>query len=275
MSSETINNISQYLGLFDKRMELRGKLYRGQSKRAKDPEYRIISSVGRVKKAGKVEFDEFVKDEKKSHDIFLNQVVANIQVVPRNSWEILALAQHHGLPTRFLDWTRNPLVALYFAVRNAKYDSEESAVYILTKDTIDYENYVINCQSMAKKSMEEFIEKKRGARNRLHEEEIRYLVNRFEISPFEITENIIYDPPHVSPRIRAQDGVLLACHQPTEEIPETDYIEILVQKGERENIRQELEVYGIFDKQLFPDLDGLARWLRYKIFECQNIGDYR
>lgn len=245
------------------------KLYfRGQSKLASTPEYKLVPSVGRIEPLKNMPFDEFIRVERLAHDIFKKQTIASTNPVPRNSWEILALAQHHGLPTRFMDWTANPLVGLYFAVRNSKHDTEESAVYILVKETISFEKLMSKVHADSKKSMEESLQKTRGKTNKIQEKHIKALLASEEISPFEITENVIYDPPHVSPRIRAQDGILLAFHQPIAELPDTDFIEIKIDAASRLQIRKELEQYGVFDKQLFPDLDGLAKWLKFKVYNA-------
>lgn len=244
-------------------------IYRGQGKPASDTKYALIPSVGRPEFAKDMDFADFVKLERRAHDIFRKQTVANVNPLPRNSWEVLALAQHHGLPTRFMDWTTNPLVALYFAVRNPEHDTvdSKSAIYVLTQTTLSYEELVDNTRADSRKQMEESLESKRGKTNKIQERHIKVLLHAEEISPFEISENVIYDPPHVSPRIRAQDGLLLAFQNPVKPLPETHYSELLIPGNRRDKIRRELEQYGVFDKQLFPDLDGLAKWLKFKVFD--------
>ncbi len=260
-----------------KRERAKKWIYRGQSMLASDPDYRLIPSVARSKNIQSLPYQELVKLEIRAHDIFRKQTIANTSPLPRGAWEVLALAQHHSLPTRFMDWTSNPLVALYFAVRNPEHDKKvdgkynQSAIYVLTQPTLTFEDLMERTRGESRTAMDSSIEIKRGKRNQIQERHMKVLLRTEEVLPFEIEEDIIYDPPHVSPRIRAQDGLLLAFSNPLQELPATNYIELRIPGKHRDKIRRELESYGVFDKQLFPDLDGLAKWLKFKVFDSFEI----
>lgn len=296
--------------------EVKRRLYfRGQSKRATGG-YSLTPSVARYPHLGNLVPQDLEQKECEVLETFSNHLLSYVRHRPLTPWEELAIAQHHGLPTRFMDWTTNPLVALYFAVRHTGGRSEDSAVYVLISNPkryadarraprgqikpvgdsttqlsnpreVDlvkiyeaaklgvpleaadendpYSDYGMD-DSQAGEAGEDSTPQATSSKGVAAPQEREDLP-----SPFQITENIIYDPPHVSLRIRAQDGVLLACWQPMKPLDEKDYLEIVIKHSAHEDIRRRLDQYGVFDKQLFPDLDGIAKWLKYRAYEIDGM----
>jgi hypothetical protein len=153
--------------------------------------------------------------------------------VPADKWEWLALAQHHGLPTRLLDWTTNPLAALYFAVEEPKRGKGKYNAVV----------WAFRCA-------------------RAHAES--------DSDPLSITEIVFFKPAHVSPRIAGQYGHFTAhpLRGDSLELPETsrsaDLIKIVVPDAERARFRRELDRLGINRASMFPDLDGIARQISWR-----------
>jgi len=301
-----IDSFEEYLKTV--RNELpKGRIYfRGQSTRITEPGYKLKPSIGRHEKFKVKKLFDRDQIEREVLDTFTNHLLSHVQHLPRNEWEALAIAQHHGLPTRFMDWSTNPLVALYFATRRSQFrstttkeddtikrESLDSAVYVLTSEPVRYSELerpkektvtpvgdTITARLLQNSGYRDFgIEDEEGdtaddpeiASTDDEEESSGSALDKLTVtSPFAITENVIYDPPHVSPRIRAQDGVLMACHQPTMELEEKDFLEIVIKHEAHDDIRRRLDQYGVFDKQLFPDLDGIAKWLKYRVFDIDG-----
>lgn len=284
-----------------------GRIYfRGQSKCISDG-YQLIPSIGRYTYLNDLGLYERDRIEREVLDVFGNHLVTHVRHLPRNDWESLAIAQHHGLPTRFMDWTTNPLVALYFASRQTKKDDDgnsmNSAVYVLISEPTRFSDLARPADTAIKPTRDlatvpaslpegeagcttmvspldgydafgvpddEEADSSESSDDELPDTDNDQEAPRPVVAPFEIKQNVIYDPPHVSPRIRAQDGVLLACHNPMSPLDENDWLEIIIKHEAHDDIRHRLDQYGVFDKQLFPDLDGIAKWLKYRVFESQG-----
>ena len=291
-----IENFDEYLNTIHKELGANGEqkrrlYFRGQSKRVHEG-YSLKPSIARYDHLGTLPLAALEQLEYEVLETFSNHLLTYVQHRPMTPWEELAIAQHHGLPTRFMDWTTNPLVALYFAVRNTNGRSGDSAVFVLISNPKRYADLkrgqAVQVKPVAdaatvpatgedKDAYEDFGVAQEAEPTLITASEIAETddisadVGPLELpTPFKITENIIYDPPHVSPRIRAQDGVLLACWQPMRELEEKDYLEIVIKQGAHDEIRRRLDQYGVFDKQLFPDLDGIAKWLKYRAFEING-----
>jgi len=201
-------------------------IYRGVT----DKKYQLIPKIGRIPmRVGHTRKVE----EGRMFRRFVERAIPYLDFMPRNDWEWLATAQHYGLPTRLLDWTRNPLVALYFAVEHKTH--KDSAVYVL-------KGYQVLSTEM-------------------HE------------NPFEYSKVGKFVPHRINPRISAQIGVFTIHPELEEPLLSDDIDKLIIANEMRNDLKKVLDMYGINRATLFPDLDGLTQhiaWQRTAIYFSVN-----
>jgi len=170
------------------------------------------------------------------------------------NWKQLALAQHYGLPTRFLDWTTNPLVALYFALEKepSKCKHEENCIYCDT-EKFHYAGvvYVTKKETASIESLA-----RRNSRPPVYEGEKHDGIDDTQ------GDICFIRPPEIDNRIVAQASFFSIRKNPREPIEPEGMI--LVEKAYRDAILIELNAMGINKKTLFPGLEGLTSQIRWE-----------
>lgn len=156
---------------------------------------------------------------------------------PGNSWDWLALAQHHGMATRLLDWTENSLIALWFSMA--------------TKDEMGVEYSVVWGFKVPKEDIVNSTEDK---------------------DPFKGGMTKVFKPNHITKRISAQFG-WFTIHKfnsekkfvPFEE--NSQYSErlfkIKIDSKCFADCKRRLHNFGINSASMYPDIDGLAKHVEW------------
>ncbi len=184
---------------------------------------------------------------------------ARRDAVPVDSeWDWLALAKHHRLPTRVLDWSYSPYVALHFATEDVASFDRDGAVW-----AVDYVRAHDDLPSPLRDVLEE--EGSNVFTAEMLSRVARGLVDLDGLGddPF----LLFFEPPSLDDRIVNQHALFSLISSPTAQLDDwldsrPDLSRKLVIPAELKwEVRDKLDQANVTERVLFPGLDGLTRWL--------------
>ena len=207
-------------------------VFRGQSKH-----WPLLPSISRDNQLTKL-----LSVEKELLCAFKNEGKKSLHLIPKTDWDWMVVGQHHGLPTRILDWSYNPYVALWFALNKFDQDDFKPEVWALTPTN------------------EDIIETLATSR------------------PFQGNRTKLFNTDFKIPRIKEQEGCFVLFKYTENSSQGFVPLERDIRLRKRikrirlasyaaPKILNDIENIGFKKSKLFPDIDEIIRSIKERIFK--------
>lgn len=167
-------------------------------------------------------------------------------ILKKEKYSRIAYAQHHGLPTRLLDFTEAHLLSLFFSVEEYDYLDKPSVVYVV--DTSQYHDNIINnrvafLDFSTKENSEHYMQQYEG-------------------------EALFIKLEDSNERIHFQKGYFLLCQEHYQrnigDLRKNNCYAFLIRPENKKQIFDELFSIGINFESIYPDIDNLVRNIKYR-----------
>lgn len=223
--AETIESLADLLAFIGEHVsEFDDILFRGQTQ-----DWELLPKLARLRFRGDVSIAEA---EAKMLSTMQSRSIPFLDHPPTSTWDWLSIAQHNGMATRLLDWTTNPLIALWFAVEKPANGDEDGVVWIFTPDGKDH------------------------------------VPDAERADPFKSDRTRVYRPKHINRRIVAQNGWFTVHYLsskgrfiPFEKISryKNSLMKLRIPAKSFPDLRFELDRCGINTATVYSDLVGVCR----------------
>ena len=221
-TTHPVKKISDYIQYISYELSEKEWIFRGNE----DSRFSLKPSVARIEpQAGTIQSTEAK---------MLTEFQKRYLKSPTDNWGLLALVQHYGLPTRLLDWTQNPLVAMFFAVDKFS-KAKQSVVWA-------YRYKYVATQELDPFKIEA-----------IHVFHPSHVTNRITVQQgcFTVHPEPFYDMRRI---------------QRTEE----ELVRFTINNKYRTQIKNDLDRFGINRASLFHELDGLCRYLKWSFYKSET-----
>lgn len=226
-------------------------IYRGMP----NVDYEIVTSLRRICKQKRRQLEPIILAN------FTKYAALEDPTIESSVWRQMILGQHHGLPTRLLDWSFSPLTSLHFALSESNLDDMEA------HDCVVWRIDVKELHELLPEKYRRIMEKEQATVFSLK------MLQQACADPAEFDRDmkgnamLIVEPPSIEPRIINQYSFFSIIPTDMEDVAAfldrhtEKTVRYVIRKELRWRVRDLLDQLNISERTVYPGLDGLSSWL--------------